>query len=151
MNFVPFARPGVRRLGCAGWAARTVAAHGAWLQHRPHTQWARLGCLWYGQVRHDAKIWDVDGYPQLWGSDGKSVQKARSALAARRTHAIQCLTTALEFRKEDIKKHARDPKSCKGPPNCAIPKCKNCKSRCNHAFMFRLLDESRIAMSALPP
>ena len=101
-----------------------------------------------GMATHNVmQLWGVEYYSQLWGSNGKSVLAAASVLAAKRTQAVNSLTKALEFRNEDMKRHARN-RRCRGM--CpAVSNCRDCKSRENHEFMFRLLGESKDAMLAM--
>ena len=102
-----------------------------------------------GMATHDLmrQLWGVEYYSQLWGIDGRSVLVAASVPVAQRTQAVNFLTKALEFRKEDMKRYARN-RCCRGmcPP---ASNCRDCRSRVNHEFMFRLLGESKDAMLAM--
>ena len=93
------------------------------------------------------QLWGVQYYSQLWGSDGKSVLAAASVPAEQRNQAVNALVKALEFRNEDMKRHART-RRCRGLCPTAS-NCQDCRSRANHDFMFRLLGESRDAMLAI--
>ena len=57
----------------------------------------------------------------MWGLNGKVVQAQATAAAAQVRNALACLQKVLEYRNDDIKKHARD-RRCGGecPPerNC---------------------------------
>ena len=93
------------------------------------------------------QLWGVDYYSQLWGSDGRSVLKAASASAAQRMQAVTSLAQALEYRKEDMKRCARN-RRCRGMCPTAS-NCQDCRSRVTHEFMFLLLGESRDAILAI--
>ena len=59
-------------------------------------------------------------------------------------HAVTCLNKAMEYRKEDMKKHARN-RGCRG--ECpAARNCRDCRSRDAHAFMLTLMDEALAAL-----
>ena len=86
------------------------------------------------------RLWGVANYSHMWGSDGRVVQAAAAAPAARAQHALACLRKALDFRTEDMKKHARS-RRCRG--ECAAARnCRDCRSRDAHAFMHRLMGEA---------
>jgi hypothetical protein len=90
--------------------------------------------------------WGVGNYTHLWGRDGKAVHAAAAAPPAKRQYALSCLGKAIEFRQEDLKKHARN-RRCKG--ECSESDCRDCRMRRSHEFMLRLMRESRDAMQAL--
>ena len=92
------------------------------------------------------RLWGVANYSHMWGSDGRVVQAAAAAPAARAQHALACLRKALDFRNEDMKKHARS-RRCRG--ECAAARnCRDCRSRDAHAFMHRLMGEALAALQA---
>ena len=91
--------------------------------------------------------WGVANYAHLWGSHGRAVHAAATAPPAKRQNALACLEKAVNFRKEDLKKHARNRK-CRG--ECPESRnCRDCRMRESHDFMLRLMCESRDAMQAL--
>ena len=57
--------------------------------------------------------WGVANYAQMWGRHGKAVHAAAAATPTKRQHALACLEKAVNFRREDMKKHARK-RRCKG-------------------------------------
>jgi hypothetical protein len=83
----------------------------------------------------------------LWGRDGKAVHAAAAATPTKRQHALACLEKAVNFRREDMKKHARN-RRCNG--ECPESRnCRACKMRVSHEFMLRLMRESGDAIKAL--
>jgi hypothetical protein len=93
------------------------------------------------------QLWGVANYTHLWGRDGKAVHAAAAAHPTKRQHALACLEKAVNFRREDMKKHART-RRCKG--ECPESRnCRDCKMRDSHEFMLRLMCESGDAMKAL--
>ena len=95
------------------------------------------------------QLWGVANYTHLWGRDGKAVHAAAAATPTKRQHALACLEKAVNFRREDMKKHARN-RQCKG--ECPESRnCRACKMRDSHEFMLRLMCESGDAIQALQP
>jgi hypothetical protein len=95
------------------------------------------------------QLWGVANYTHLWGRDGKAVHAAAAATPTKRQHALACLEKAVNFRREDMKKHARK-RQCKG--ECPESRnCRACKMRDSHEFMLRLMRESGDAIQALQP
>ena len=93
------------------------------------------------------QLWGVANYTHLWGRDGKAVHAAAAATPTKRQHALACLEKAVNFRREDMKKHARN-RRCKG--ECPESRnCRDCKMRGSHEFMLRLMCESGDAIKAL--
>ena len=91
--------------------------------------------------------WGVGNYTHLWGRDGKAVHAAAAVPPAKRQYAVACLEKAVNFRKEDLKKHARN-RRCRG--ECPqSTNCRDCRMRESHEFMLRLMCESGSAMQAL--
>ena len=91
--------------------------------------------------------WGVANYTHLWGSHGRAVLAAAAALSAKRQYALTCLEKAVNFRTEDLKKHARN-RRCRG--ECPqSTNCRDCRMRESHEFMVRLMCESGDAMQAL--
>jgi hypothetical protein len=85
----------------------------------------------------------------LWGRDGKAVNAAYAAHPTKRQHALACLEKAVNFRREDMKKHARN-RRCKG--GCPESRnCRDCKVLVSHEFMLSLMCESGDAINALQP
>ena len=77
----------------------------------------------------------------------KAVHAAAAATPTKRQHALACLEKAVNFRREDMKKHARN-RRCKG--ECPESRnCWDCKMRGSHEFMLRLMCESGDAIKAL--
>ncbi len=92
------------------------------------------------------RLWGVANYTHLWGRDGKAVHAAAAATPMKREYALACLEKAVKFRREDMKKHARN-RRCKG--ECPEPRnCRDCKMRVSHEFMLILMCESGDAMKA---
>jgi hypothetical protein len=91
--------------------------------------------------------WGVANYAQMWGRHGKAVHAAAAATPTKLQHALACLDNAVNFRREDMKKHARN-RQCKG--ECPESRnCRACKMRDSHQFMLRLMCESGDAIKAL--
>ena len=91
--------------------------------------------------------WGVGNYTHLWGRDGKAVHAAAAVPPAKRQYAVACLEKAVNFRREDLKKHARN-RRCRG--ECPqSTNCRDCRMRESHEFMLRLMCESGSAMQAL--
>ena len=91
--------------------------------------------------------WGVTNYTHLWGSHGRAVHAAAAVPPVKRKYALTCLEKAVNFRKEDMKKHMRNRK-CRG--ECLESRnCRDCRMRESHEFMCRLMCESRDAMQAL--
>jgi hypothetical protein len=93
------------------------------------------------------QAWGVSNYTQMWGRDGKAVGKAAVAPSAKRQRAVGILEKAIQFRKEDMKKHART-RRCKGA--CPESKnCQDCRLRASHEHMLTLMCASKDAIQAL--
>jgi hypothetical protein len=93
------------------------------------------------------QCWGVANYTQMWGRDGKAVGKAAAAPSAKRQRAVGILEKAIQFRKEDLKKHDRN-RRCKG----ACPEsrnCQHCRMRVSHEHMLTLMCASKDAIQAL--
>ena len=102
-----------------------------------------------GFVKQDVmwQKWGVGNYTHLWGREGKAVHAAAAVPPAKRQYAVACLEKAVNFRREDLKKHARN-RRCRG--ECPqSTNCRDCRMRRSHEFMLRLMRESGDAMQAL--
>jgi hypothetical protein len=53
------------------------------------------------------QLWRVAHYTHLLGRDGKANHAAAAAHHTKRQHALACLEKAVNFRREDMKKHAQ--------------------------------------------
>ena len=105
------------------------------------------GCDDRGFIRPAVlQLWGVRNYTHLWGGHGEVARRARHAPHAKVTDAIACLDKAINFRQEDMKKHAQT-RRCRG--QCpASAGCRDCRSRGAHEFMRNLMCESKEAMES---
>ena len=92
--------------------------------------------------------WGVSRYTDLWGKDGKVVRAAAKVTTSTKTnHAFDCLEKTLNFRKEDMKRHARN-RRCRGV--CAeSATCTDCDTRRKHEFIHNLLVESKEGLATI--
>jgi hypothetical protein len=68
----------------------------------------------------------VANYTHLWCRRGNVVHKAATAPPTKRQHALACQEKAVNFRREDMKRHAQN-RRCNG--ECLESRnCRDCKN-----------------------
>jgi hypothetical protein len=107
----------------------------------------RRGCDDRGFIQAAVlQSWGVRNYTHLWGGHGEAACRARQAPHTKVKNAIACLDKAIDFRQEDMKKHAQT-RRCRGQcPESAH--CRDCRCRSVHEFMRNLMRESKEAMES---